>query len=321
MAFQQGLSGLESSSTQLDVIGNNIANSSTVGFKSSQAQFADIYANSLNSVAGNTAGIGVSTSNIAQSFTQGALTTSANPLDIAISGAGFFRTVANGQVQYTRNGQFQVDKSGFLTNAQGANITGYNAINGKIVAGPPVPIQIDAADMAPKATTLATITGNLTSTATMPTTVPFNAQDSTSYNNEQTTTVYDSLGNASTLNTYYVKTGEDTWDVYTGVNNQEVTSATVSAASQTDPASVADRAAYRSMPRISAQQPSSMRSMPVPPFSPRRLPPAPASPSKTPSPHRMRAPRPSPPRPVRRPTKSMRRSRPPSMSRPSRPHR
>jgi flagellar hook protein FlgE len=245
MAFQQGLSGLDASSTQLDVIGNNIANSSTVGFKASQAQFADIYANSLNSVSSNTAGIGVSTSTIAQSFTEGSLTTSQNPLDIAISGAGFFRTVANGQVQYSRNGQFQVDKNGFLINAQLANVTGYNAVNGKVVAGPPVPIQIDPSDMKPNATTLADLTVNLSSTDSMPTTVPFNAQNASSYNQTSATTVYDSLGNASTLNTYYVKTGENTWDVYTGVNNQEVTSATAAAASQTDGASVADRAAYQ----------------------------------------------------------------------------
>jgi flagellar hook protein FlgE len=92
MSFQQGLSGLNGAAKSLDVIGNNIANASTVGFKGSQAQFADVYANSLNGAGGNQAGIGTKVSQIAQQFTQGNIESSNNPLDIAINGAGFFRT-------------------------------------------------------------------------------------------------------------------------------------------------------------------------------------------------------------------------------------
>src|SRR6476659_3782335 len=106
MSFQQGLSGLNGAAKSLDVIGNNIANASTVGFKGSTTQFADVYARSLNGAGGNQAGI-------AQQFTQGNIETSANPLDIAINGAGFFRTATSGLVQYTRNGQFSLDKGGF----------------------------------------------------------------------------------------------------------------------------------------------------------------------------------------------------------------
>jgi len=99
-----------------------------VGFKSSQAQFADLYANSLNGVAGNNPGIGVSISRIAQQFTQGNIETTNNPLDVSINGGGFFRTVApSGEVQYSRNGQFLLDKNGIITNAQGNAITGYLA--------------------------------------------------------------------------------------------------------------------------------------------------------------------------------------------------
>src|SRR5471032_818831 len=124
--FQQGLSGLDGASQSLDVIGNNIANASTVGFKSSTAEFADVYANSLNSVSGNTAGIGVSVGTIAQNFTQGSIQASANPLDVSINGGGFFRTVApNGAIEFSRNGQFTVSSPNYvLTNAQGAQLTG-----------------------------------------------------------------------------------------------------------------------------------------------------------------------------------------------------
>ncbi|RYE67044.1 MAG: flagellar hook-basal body complex protein, partial [Oxalobacteraceae bacterium] len=91
MSFQQGLSGLNAAAKSLDVIGNNIANASTVGFKGSTTQFADVYANALNGAGGMTAGIGVKTAAIAQQFTQGNVEASSNPLDIAINGAGFFR--------------------------------------------------------------------------------------------------------------------------------------------------------------------------------------------------------------------------------------
>jgi flagellar hook protein FlgE len=148
MSFQQGLSGLNGAAKSLDVIGNNIANASTVGFKGSQAQFADVYANSLNGAGGNQAGIGSKVSNIAQQFTQGNIESSNNPLDIAINGAGFFRTTVSGAVQYSRNGQFSLDKEGYMVNPQGAKLTGFQANErGVILAGAPVPIRINPADL------------------------------------------------------------------------------------------------------------------------------------------------------------------------------
>src|SRR5450830_1015611 len=148
MSFQQGLSGLNAASKSLDVIGNNIANASTVGFKASQAQFADLYANSLNGVSGNNAGIGVSVSKLAQQFTQGNIESSSNPLDVAINGGGFFRLVVNGAVEYSRNGQFHEDNTHTLVNAQGAQLTGYLANKqGVIQMGAPVPLTLDKSDL------------------------------------------------------------------------------------------------------------------------------------------------------------------------------
>lgn len=90
MGFQTGLSGLNAASKNLDVIGHNVANSGTVGFKASQAQFADVFAASLSGGGASQIGIGAKLSNVAQQFTQGNITVTNNPLDIAINGGGFF---------------------------------------------------------------------------------------------------------------------------------------------------------------------------------------------------------------------------------------
>src|SRR5690606_13052963 len=120
--FQHGLSGLKAASAKLDVTGNNIANANTVGFKQSQAQFSDVFANSL---AGgkNQIGIGTQVAAVAQEFTQGNVTSSSNPLDVALVGNGFFRmSNSNGAISFTRNGQFHLDKDGFLVNANNLNV-------------------------------------------------------------------------------------------------------------------------------------------------------------------------------------------------------
>ncbi|MCK7498303.1 MAG: flagellar hook-basal body complex protein [Comamonadaceae bacterium] len=119
MSFQQGLSGLNGAQRSLDAIGNNVANSGTVGFKLSQAQFADVYAAALGAGGGSQIGIGTSVSTVSQQFTQGNLTVTNNPLDVAINGAGFYRMSSNGAISYTRNGQFNIDKEGFIVNASG----------------------------------------------------------------------------------------------------------------------------------------------------------------------------------------------------------
>ena len=246
MSFQQGLSGLNSAAKSLDVIGNNIANASTVGFKGSQAHFADVYANSLNGAGGNQAGIGAKVSQIAQQFTQGNIEASANPLDIAINGGGFFRTEINGATQYSRNGQFSLDKEGYLVNAQSARLTGFTAgPTGAILAGSPVPLQINTADLRPVATTRVDTEINLDSSTIAPVTSPFNAADPTSYNKQTPIDVYDSLGNPHVMSTFYVKTSGGSWDVYSAVDGVEVTNQAVAAAAQADAPSVAARAAFQ----------------------------------------------------------------------------
>lgn len=212
MSFQQGLSGLNASAKQLDTIGNNVANASTVGYKQSQAQFADMYAASLSGSGGAQIGTGVRLAAVVQQFTQGNVTNTNNPMDTAISGQGFFRMVdPNGAVFYSRNGQFQVDKNGFIVNSQGHKVSGYlpNAA-GVIIPAQPVPLQINAADLTPQATTTLSVGANLDSRSlgtgvggAVPVTSVFNPIDPTSYNNSTSMTIYDSLGVSHVASLYF----------------------------------------------------------------------------------------------------------------------
>jgi flagellar hook protein FlgE len=215
MSFQQSLSGLNAASKNLEIIGNNVSNANTVGFKSSRAQFADIYANSLLGSGKNSAGIGVTVQSIAQQFGQGNITVSSNPLDVAINGSGFFRLSTGGAITYTRNGQFQVDKDSYLVNASGARVTGYPAdANGNVVQTAPVELALSTADLAPKATASSKLVANLDSRTTTTIAAPFNPNDATTYHTASGLTVYDSLGNERIMQVFFRRTAPNTWQVF-----------------------------------------------------------------------------------------------------------
>ncbi len=170
MGFQQGLSGLNVSSKALDAIGNNIANSSTVGFKSSQVQFADVYAAALGGGGAGQIGIGASAPKIAQLFTQGNITTTNNSLDMAINGSGFYRLSDAGTPAYSRNGQFSLDKDGYMVNSGGLRVTGYGADDtGAIVPGDFVDLRLSTTNIEPNATSESNVLVNLDSRAVPPT--------------------------------------------------------------------------------------------------------------------------------------------------------
>ena len=212
MAFSQAVSGLNAAATNLDVIGNNIANSATYGFKSGTASFADMFA-------GSKVGLGVKVAGITQDFTDGTTTNTGRGLDVAISQNGFFRMVdSNGSVFYSRNGQFKLDENRNIVNMQGLQLTGYPATGTPptIQQGAnPAPITISNTLMAAKTTTTASMQINLNSTDKVPTKTPFSPSDADSYNKKGTVTVFDSQGNAHDMNIFYVKTGPNKWDVYT----------------------------------------------------------------------------------------------------------
>lgn len=226
MGFQHGLSGLMGASKDLQVIGNNIANTSTVGFKLSNAQFSDLYAKSMNLSGTSPGGIGVAVATIAQQFTQGDLVSTANPLDLAINGDGFFRMVRdpsnNVEALYTRNGQFTMDKDGYIVNkttAGGAYLTGWPT---GVKGGDPTPIRINTGTIPATLTTEAETKVNLDSRVEVidQLITPFDINDPESYHDGSGVTVYDSLGNTYNVQTYYVKTSTtalpptSTWTVY-----------------------------------------------------------------------------------------------------------
>jgi flagellar hook protein FlgE len=233
MGFQQGLSGLNAAAQNLDVIGNNVANASTVGFKQSQTQFADVYANTMGGSGSAAVGIGTKISTVAQQFGQGNVSVTNNPLDIAISGQGFYQMDNNGSVSYSRNGQFQLDKNGFIINAQGHKLTGFAAdpVTGSISLGSAVPLQVSTISLTPRPSSTATVGLNLDSRNLVPTTAVFSAVDPTSYNRSTALTLYDSLGNSHIATTYYVKNATvNTWDVHVTVDGFGLNGAAATAA-------------------------------------------------------------------------------------------
>lgn len=230
MSFQQGLSGLNAASKNLDVIGNNIANSGTYGSKGSRAEFADVYAAALNGAGQNQIGIGTQLQSVAQQFSQGNITATENPMDLAINGGGFFQ-VSDGlnPARYSRNGQFKVSKDGYIVNNNQLKLLGYPA-NGAGVIQPGIaqPLLLPTGGIPPAVTTSVKIEFNLDSRLkpTAPgggTGTGIDLKDSTTYNNATSLTVYDAKGQEVAVTLYFQKaataaSGSDTWNVYGTAN-------------------------------------------------------------------------------------------------------
>ncbi|ASY79996.1 flagellar hook protein FlgE [Pectobacterium polaris] len=211
MGFSQAVSGLNAASNNLDVIGNNIANSATVGFKSGTVTFADMFA-------GSKVGMGVKVASVLQDFGNGTVTSSSRDLDIAISGGGFYRLQdTNGSTYYSRNGQFMLNGRN-IVNAQGMQLTGYPVAGTPPTVqtgADPVPLTVPDGDMLASPTTVASIQANLKSSDPVPT----NAWATTpgaegTYNSKTALTTYDSQGNVHNFTLYFVKTANNTWQTY-----------------------------------------------------------------------------------------------------------
>lgn len=212
MSFSQALSGLKAASTSLDVIGNNIANSQTVGFKGSRTLFADVYA-------GAQAGLGVRVTTVQQDFGTGMLESTGRNLDLAVAGEGFFRFVQNDQVVYSRNGQLIVDAEGYMVNAQGARLTGYPPGVGS--GGTPVDLRVPTEALGANATERVEAAFNLDSGSDI-IAETFDATNPDTYSYANNATVYDSLGNAHNVTLYFTKTGVNGWEVRAGLGGNVV---------------------------------------------------------------------------------------------------
>ncbi|GHA05985.1 flagellar hook protein FlgE [Oceanisphaera arctica] len=206
MGFSQALSGLRAAATNLEVVGNNIANSQTVGFKGASVQFSDVYA-------GAQAGLGTRVAGVLQNFGNGSLESTNRNLDLAISGNGFFRFEQNDQILYSRNGQLTMTADGYLANAQGARLTGYPADTG--TGALPQQIKVPAEALQARATSAIKASLNLDTRSAVidRDTVPFDAADSNSYSYANSSTVFDSVGNAQIVTQYFTKTADNKWEV------------------------------------------------------------------------------------------------------------
>ncbi|WP_237044970.1 flagellar hook protein FlgE [Aquipseudomonas alcaligenes] len=226
MAFNIGLSGLRAATNDLNVTGNNIANAGTAGFKQSRAEFADVYAASVLGTGSNPRGSGVLLADVSQLFNQGNINYTQNALDLAINGNGFFVTSNNGEISYTRAGYFGTDRDGFVVNNFGYRLQGY-AVDaaGNLQNGIVDDIQIRTAAQSPRTTENIAQTFNLNSNNTVPTTVPFDPADPTSYNSSTSTNIYDSQGNAHVFTQYFVKTGPNTWNMNVLIDGRTPTDA------------------------------------------------------------------------------------------------
>jgi flagellar hook protein FlgE len=227
MSFQQGLSGLNASSKNLEIIGNNIANANTFGSKVARAEFSDAYAAALGGSGALSIGIGTTMAAVAQQFTQGSISNTANPMDLAINGGGFFQlTDGKSPVTYSRNGQFKIDREGYLVNNSQHRLIGYAAdAVGVIQSGQAKALQLSTGGVSPAVTTTNAIEMNLDSRlkVTLPATGPqIDFNDAKTYNNATSVTAYDTKGQEIALTYYFQKTATDTWNVYATANGSTV---------------------------------------------------------------------------------------------------
>lgn len=207
------LSGMNAASKDLEVLGNNIANSTTVGFKGSRAQFADVYSGVAYGAGANAVGSGIKLTRVQQSFATGSLTPTSNTLDLAINGPGFFVLSDKGARIYSRAGQFKLDDQNNIVNGAGQNLQGIKT------DGTFGNLSISTANIAPHATTTLKAGLNLNSqvgTASSPPSssdIPYvtgpwvggASPETNTYNNTSSSTIYDSLGNSHVLTMYYIK--------------------------------------------------------------------------------------------------------------------
>jgi flagellar hook protein FlgE len=230
MSFAIGLSGLNAASANLKVIGDNIANSDTKGFKQTYLDIQNVVSNTRGSSANGVNGMasGADATHKRQDFSQGAITNTTNKLDVAIEGNGFFevQNPVSKEIVYTRAGAFKEDSAGHLITSNGNQLVGYQATNGVITSTIAAPLVISYDTRLATPTTELTLKANFQANATAPATATFDPADSTSYNFKSPYAVYDSLGVKQNLNLYFVWTAANTWSAYATTEPATQTSTT-----------------------------------------------------------------------------------------------
>jgi flagellar hook protein FlgE len=213
-ALQTGVTGLGTNGLSMQVLGDNISNLNTVGFKGSRADFQDVLLQSIGTK--GQLGAGASTARISQNFGQGSLETSTMRSDLAIDGKGFFvLNNAEGNEFYSRAGQFRLNNSGNLISMDGLKLQGYQTVSSGVLGTAVGDIEIATEAVPGAATSEVIITANLDASATAAATITSPPLDFATIANEATftssTVVYDSLGVSHDVTMAFYKTGTNTW--------------------------------------------------------------------------------------------------------------
>ncbi|EGR2913077.1 flagellar hook protein FlgE [Vibrio parahaemolyticus] len=222
------LSGLSAAQLDLNTTSNNIANANTYGFKESRAEFADVYSNSLFTNAKTTPGGGAQASQVAQQFHEGSSIYTNNPMDLRVSGTGFFAVAKDRlipqQNEMTRNGAFHLNKENYMVTANDEFLLGYqvNPESGEVSSYEPQPINIPAEFGKPKQTANIEVGVNLPANGDLKDPTQFDFSDPDTYNRSTSSTIYDSMGQSYKLTTYYLKdqTQPNTWNTYYTVTDK-----------------------------------------------------------------------------------------------------
>ncbi|CAH1543118.1 Flagellar hook protein FlgE [Vibrio rotiferianus] len=222
------LSGLSSAQLDLNTTSNNIANANTYGFKESRAEFSDVYSNSLFTNAKTTPGGGAQANQVAQQFHEGSSIYTNNPMDLRVSGTGFFSVAKDRlipqQNEMTRNGAFHLNKDNYMVTANDEFLLGYqvNPESGEVSSYEPQPINIPAEFGKPKQTANIEVGVNLPANGDLKDPTQFDFSDPDTYNRSTSSTIYDSMGQSYKLTTYYLKdqTQPNTWQTYYTVTDK-----------------------------------------------------------------------------------------------------
>jgi flagellar hook protein FlgE len=232
-----GVSGLDGASSDMEVVGNNIANADTIGFKESRADFADQISQDL--IGAGQVGLGTELQMSQKIMDQGSLVTTGNATDLALQGNGFFvvQGTANGTTgqYYTRDGQLTIDQNGNLVTQGGLDVQGYQANATGVLAGTLSDLDVGNASSQPNPTANITLQGNLNSDDT----TPVGAWDATSTttanatsNFQENVTIYDSLGTAHQVTVYFRDDGGGAWEWHALTDGGGVTGGTAGTPSQ-----------------------------------------------------------------------------------------
>ncbi|CAH0534133.1 Flagellar hook protein FlgE [Vibrio stylophorae] len=211
MSFSISLSGLSASQKDLNTTSNNIANSNTFGFKESRAEFGDVYSTSIFSNSKTTTGGGVQTSTVAQQFHEGSSVYTNNPLDLRITGTGYFALsndkLSSADVSLTRNGAFHLDKNNDIVNSEGQYLQSYDVDKdtGQVTSYEPRPLNVPDKFGQPRPSQNVDISMNLPAAGAAKDVSKFDFSDPDTYNKSTSATIYDSLGQPYKMTTYYVK--------------------------------------------------------------------------------------------------------------------